>query len=262
MRLTVAAKRGALTPALPMPYPALEASGLRLRRGQVSLTVAAPGVGKSMLWLNLAVRMGVPALYWSADTDQHDVLMRTLALLTQYTTEQVEEQYRVPGDARSYYDRALTGAEHVDWVFDSAIPAVRVAERLSAFGELHGQYPHLVVLDNLSNSVEHQSDQLAEQQEFMTEIQRLARFTKAHFAVLAHAKGEYESGLKPIPQSGVLNNLAKIPEVLITAHWKDASNTQIGLNICKNRSGKPDPGAARPVYFPVDYSRAFVGGAT
>lgn len=213
-----------------------------------------------MLWLNLAMRTAVPALYWSGDTDQHDVLMRTLALLTNITTEQVEEQYKGSVEAKTFYDAKLGLGDHVDWVFDSAIPAGKVAERLTAFAELHGEYPHLVILDNLSNAVEHQGDEFAEQKEFMTEVQRLARFTRAHFAVLAHAKGDYENGLKAIPQSGVLNNLAKIPEVLITLHWHDSSGTGIDLNICKNRSGKPDPGANRPVFFPVDYSRAFVGG--
>lgn len=263
MRLTAAARRGALTPALPMPYPLLDNAGLRLRRGQVSLTVAAPGVGKSMFWLNFAARMEVPTLYWSADTDQHDVLMRTLALYSGYTAAEVEAGY-VDGsaEAKQFYTNQLARASGIDWVFDSAIPAQRVAERLSAFAEVNGVWPQLVVLDNLSNAVQHQAESLSEQQEFIVEVKRLAQDTRAHFAVLAHAAAEFDGGTRPVPQSGILNKLSKLPEVILTLHRASEDGSVVGLNIVKNRGGKPDPSALHPVLFPVDYSRAFVGGFT
>lgn len=227
----------------------------------MSLTVAAPGVGKSMVWLNLAVRMDIPTLYWSADTDQHDVMMRSLALITKGQTTDIDEWYGSSEKTKAYYDDALRGVDHIDWIFDSAIPAERVAERLSAFAELHGEYPHLVVLDNISNAVQHQSDSFAEQNEFVVEVQKLARFTRSHFAILAHAKGEYENGSKPIPQGGVLNNLAKLPEVVLTLHRANSDGSELGLNVAKNRGGRADPSAVRPVILPVDYSTAYVGGA-
>lgn len=244
-----------------MPYPALDASGLRLRRGQVSLTVAAPGTGKSMLWMNFAVRMKAPALYWSADTDQHDVFMRAAALLGGYTTESVDQFYS-DGDvkAKAYFDEKLVEAQHIDWIFDSAIPAKRVAERLLAFVEVHGEYPQLVVLDNLSNAVEHQESELAEQKEFMTEVQRLARFTRAHFAVLAHAEGKYDDGMTPIPQSGVYNKLSKLPEVVLTLNRINEAGRDLAVNVVKQRGGISSAAAHNPVTLPVDFSCAYVGG--
>jgi hypothetical protein len=259
MRLTSAARRGALTPALPMPYPALENFGLRLRRGQVSLTVAAPGVGKSQLWNNLAQRMGVPTVYWSADTDQHDVMMRTIALWSGSTTADVERNISEPSWAE-HYGRTLTAGAHVEWVFDSSITPRVVGERMKAFAEVHGQYPHLFVVDNLSNTVQNQADELSEQKEVMVAMQRLARESDAHISILAHAKGVYDSGDKPIPQSGALNNLFKIPETGLTLHRADAAGNHLGLNVVKNRGGKADPGAQHPIRFEVDYSRGTVAG--
>lgn len=243
-----------MTPALPIPYLALDASGLRLRRGQVSLWVAAPGVGKSMLALNMGIRMGVPTIYWSADTDQHDVMMRALGVLTKNDTAKIDEWYQ---DNVTYYDNELAKVE-IEWVFDSAIPAKRVAERLQAFAEVRGEYPHLVVLDNLSNAVEHQEQELAQQKEFIVEVQRLARFTRAHFAILAHAEGKYDDQVTPIPMSGVYNKLAKLPEVVLTLHRADMLGKKLAVNVVKHRGGKA-AGIQHPTLLDVDYATAFVG---
>lgn len=243
-----------------MPYQVLERLGLRLRRGQLSLTVAAPGVGKSQLWLNLAERAGVPTVYWSADTDQHDVVTRATALWSGHTTAEIEVNRGDPAWV-AHYDSILTNGNHVDWIFESSITPKHVGERMLAFAEVHGEFPHLFVVDNLSNTVQHQSDELAEQKEVMTAMQRLARETQAHIAILAHAKGEYDSGSKPIPQAGALNNLFKLPEVGLTLHRADDAGLLLGLNVVKNRGGQADPGAKRPVQFEVDYARATVKGA-
>lgn len=212
-----------------------------------------------MLWLNLAIRMGVPTIYWSADTDQHDVSIRSLSMLTLYTGKQIEESYTASDKAREVYDQAMKGVS-VEWVFDTAIPADRVAERMEAFAEMRGEYPHLVVLDNLSNAVQHEEQSRQEQSEFIMEMKRLGQFSKAHFAILAHAKGMYENGTTPIPQGGVLNNLAKVPEVMVTMHRADQHGAKLGINITKNRAGRPDPAAIHPVVLDVDYSRASVMG--
>ena len=258
MRLTASARRGALTPALPVPYQALQNAGLRFRRGQLSLTVAAPGVGKSQLWHNFAHRTGVPTVYWSADTDAHDCLIRATAMWTGHTTAEVEDN-QAKGWA-DYYQERLTQSAHVEWIFDPAITPKIVGERMNAFAEVHGEYPHLFVVDNLSNTVSHAGDEFAEQKEVMAAMQKLARETRAHIAVLAHAKGQYENGNIPIPQGGSANNMFKLPEVGLTLHRADEAGGYLGLNVVKNRGGKADPGANHPITLQVDYGRACVYG--
>lgn len=256
-----AGRRGVLAPALPIPYPVLNAAGLRPRRGQTSLTVAASGVGKSQLWGNIAHRTGVPTIYWSADTDEHDVTTRAMALWSGTSTEQIDEQLR--NDAwRKYYDEILrANASHVDYVFDAQITPRIVAERLKAFAEVNGEYPHLFVIDNLSNTVQNQDSVLSEQTDTMVGLQRLARESGTHIAILAHAKGEYEGGMKPIPLNGVLNNLGKYVETVITMHRQDDAGRFLGLNLAKNRGGKgADPAARHPVQLEVDFSIATVKG--
>ena len=259
MRLSASARRGGLTPALPVPYPALGNFGLRLRRGQLSLTIAAPGVGKSQLWHNIAHRMGIPTIYWSADTDSHDALMRATALWSGHTTEQVEKN-SAEESWRDLYAEMLQQSSHIDWIFDPAIIPRLVGERLNAFAEMRGEYPHLLVVDNLSNTVENTSDEFSEQKAVMVAMQKLARETKAHVAVLAHAKGQYEDGDKPIPQGGSVNNLFKLPEIGLTLHRADPMGGYLGLNVVKNRGGQADPTASRPLTFQVDYARGTVHG--
>lgn len=242
-----------------MPYPQLEKAGLRLRRGQTSLTVAAPGVGKSQLFQNICHRCSEPTLYFSADTDKHDVTARALAMWSGKTTDDIDQMMDDPAWSEWLNDQ-LERSAHVDWVFDSHISAEMVGERLLAFVEKHGEYPHLLVLDNLSNTVTNTADELAEMKAVVTAMQGLARPTLTHVAMLAHAKGEYENGAKPIPQGGALNNLMKFVEVGITLHRADESGMSLGVNLVKLRSGNSDPSAKHPIYLDVDLARATVGG--
>lgn len=102
---------------------------------------------------------------------------------------------------------------------------------------------------------------MAEQKEFIVEVQRLSRFTGAHFAILAHAEGKYDDKFTPIPQSGVYNKLAKIPEVVLTLNFTDAAQTQLAVNVVKQRNGKA-PGIGQPTKLAIDYASAFVGEGT
>lgn len=241
-----------------MPFPALERAGVRLRRGQTSMTVAAPGVGKSQLWANLAHRCGAPTLYWSADTDQHDVTVRSLALWSGKTAADIDATMYDPswqGYVRQWFDRG----SHIEWVFEPSITAGGVADRVSAFAEKHGEYPHLVVVDNLSNTVQNQADEYAEQKTVMAAMQRMARDINAHVAMLHHAKGEYDSGMKPIPQSGSLNNMFKLSELGLTMYRLEDDRRR-AVNVVKNRGGQSDPAAKHPIFMDVDFAKAQILG--
>ena len=243
-------------PALPMPWPALANHGLRIRRGQTSLTVAAPGAGKSQFWANYAHRIGVPTAYWSADTDQTDVTSRTLAMWLGMGVAEVEDKLHDNYWRSWMFEQLGDRANHIEWVFDSSITGKHLGERLNAFAEVRGEYPHLVVLDNLSNAIANPADEYAEVKVVMGQVQVLARATNAHIAVLHHAKGIYDDGTKPIPQSGGIQNPFKTVEVGLTMHRPDEG--RLAVNVVKNRGGKSDPGARFPVYMQVDFAQALV----
>lgn len=239
-----------------MPYPALEDAELRIRRGQTSLTIAAPGVGKSQLLANIAHRSGAPTMYWSADTDADDVRHRALALWTGFTVHEVERYERDPAWAEFLAEKLEYGS-HIDWKFDPLITLKLLAEYLLAFASTHGEFPHLAVVDNLSNVVTVQAQEMEQQKEFIAGVQRLARETNTHIAMLAHAKGEYESGTRPIPKSGSLGNLFKLPETGITLC---KAGDRLEVYVVKNRSGKDDPSAQHPITLNTDLARATILG--
>ena len=91
-------------------------------------------------------------------------------------------------------------------------------------------------------------------------MQVFAEESGAHVAVLHHAKGEYDGGMKPIPQSGSLDNLFKVPSLGLTLHRADDVGKWLGVAVVKNRGGKSDPGAKNPVVLEVDFARAAVYG--
>lgn len=259
MRLTATSHRGgSFAPTLAMPYPALENAGLRLRRGQTSLTVAAPGVGKSQLWANICQRGGFPTLYWSADTDRHDATTRSLAMWSGKTTDEIDTML---GDRSwdQWAEKTLASSRHVDFVFDTHITKQGLGERMIAFAELHGEYPHLLVIDNLSNTVTDPANEFPEQKEMVTAAQQMARDTGTHVAMLSHSKGQYENGSVPIPQGGSMNNLFKLAEVGVTLFRMDEDQT-LGVNLVKLRSGKSDAGAKHPIVMQIDLARATVKG--
>lgn len=253
-----AAASVAAAPSLPLPYRALTQRGVRIRPGQTSLTVAAPGAGKSQFWANVAQRMGIPTLFWSADTDQADVTCRTIAMWLGIEATTVERNIVDPGWRKHYFERLEGRADHIEWVFDSAITPVGAAERANAFAEVHGDYPALIVIDNLSNAIGDSEKEYSEVKKVMVAAQLLARETRAHVAVLHHATGAYEDGTKPIPQGGASQNPFKVVELGLTM-WRPYPTT-LAIGIVKNRGGDSDPGAKNPVLLEADFARATVGG--
>jgi hypothetical protein len=258
VRLTNSPRSQHLAKPLPNPFTQID-KRVKFYRSQTSLTVAASGVGKSQLWANLAQRMGIPSVYWSADSGRETVTVRTLAMWTGYTTEQAELYRRDPTWAH-HWEQALQRSRHIDWAFDTPIKAKAVGERLWAFAEKHGEFPHLFVVDNLSNTVENIGDEFAEQKQVMTQMQQLARETGTHIAMLHHAKGEYESGTRAIPKTGSMNNLFKLPEVGLTIHRPGGVEGKLAVSVVKNRSGRDDPLAEHPIVLDADLGRATIYG--
>lgn len=259
IRLTNSPRSSAYDAApLPNPFKQID-KAVKFYRGQTSLTVAASGVGKSQLWANLSQRIGAPTQYWSGDSGRETITVRTLAMWSGYTCDQAE-LYRRDPSWEPQWEQALSQSRHVDWAFDTPIKAKAVGERLWAFAEKHGEFPHLFVVDNLSNTVENIGDEFAEQKQVMTQMQQLARETGTHIAMLHHAKGEYESGTRAIPKTGSMNNLFKIPEVGLTIHRPGGVEGKLAVSVVKNRSGRDDPLAERPIILNVDLSRATVYG--
>lgn len=242
-----------LSPPLPVQNSVFSAAGLLFRQSQFSLIASAPGVGKTLLATNLAARTPVPAVYFSADSDEWTVKQRACSIVTGTELSVVERQLNDEAWEKHYTDK-LRAVDHIDWCFQSDIELEFIVERLMAHVELRGEAPRLAIIDNLGNTVVDQDNESAELRAACRELQRIARTMGTHIMGLHHVKGPKENGTQPILLGDLLYNIGKIPEVVLGIH-RDGSNA-VMVTVPKNRGGR----AGMSLQLPIDYTRATIGG--
>jgi len=221
---------------LPHVWSAWTQAKIFLRRGQLHLMVAAPGGFKSTVATNYAIWSGAATLYISMDTDRNTVATRVIACATHTELDVAEEGYA----AREPWAMAALGS--VPWLtysFPSGPSARELGEHVSAYAEAEGQYPELVVVDNLGNiagvGMDHE-----EADRVMGELQTMASKTNAAVWVLHHALGGFDDGHEVIPLSGVKNKVTKTSSLVLTLA-RGAGEGQLWTSVVKNRHGPVDP---------------------
>lgn len=216
---------------IPQPLDCVRRLGLEMLRGQLSLWVAAPGGGKTLLALTMVLKSNIPTLYVSADTDKTDQSNRAALALG----------WKGEGE-----DDKLAALEQIPpatrFAFDSAPTAADMAAMCEAYAIVLGQFPHLIVVDTLSK-VWSEGDETARNKDGVDRCQEIARETGAHVMLLHHAQKGYDSGDKPIPLDGLMSGVSKTPEQVVTM-WRDDQD-RLTLATVKNRSGPADPTAGR-----------------
>lgn len=236
---------------LALPSTGLERLGFGFVRGQVGMIVAAPGVGKSVVGLELALSHPEErVLYVSADTDATTMLTRAIARGSGH-----EQRYVEAVLAGSHYDEsvqvALHQAGHVQFSFDSYTTA-DIRDDCLAGEVIFGSPYSLIVVDNLINIARGGQDDLSSQTQAMDELHALAQTTGAHVLVLHHAMGQYDDGDKVIPLSGIANKLSKIPANILSLYRRDQ---YLYLAILKNRQGRADPTGSLQTRLRADLER-------
>ena len=251
--LSTTRKATALAPPLPVRNSEFARNGVSLRAGQFSLWAAAPGVGKSLIATNLAVRTPIPALVFTADSDEWTVRTRVCSILTGQKLYDIEKQLDQEAWA-NYYADALRNADHVDWCFRTDLDLEFIAHRLLAYAEMRGDYPALMIVDNLGNAVGDLNNEGPELREICRELQAMARTSRMHVMGLHHVKGAKEDGTKEIGQGDLLWNLAKIPEQVFGL--SRGPEGVLTVTVPKNRGGK----SGIRMQLPIDYATATIGG--
>ncbi len=140
--------------------------------------------------------------------------------------------------------------------FPSNPDATEVAYRLHAYREAFGEFPEMLVLDNLQN-IGVGEDEFGGQVALLRELQAVAMQTGTTVLVLHHATGIHDDGDAPLPQSGIRGKLSKFPALILTLHrdgWQ-----RLGVSVVKNRFGPADPaGIGVKFYLTADMERATI----
>ena len=221
----------------PVRLPIEAVSDLRFvpRAGQLSLWIAAPGVGKSIVALHWVLRSGVPSLYVSADTDRSDQADRAMTILSGASMSEVRE------DPERYQHYLTLIPRDCRFEFDSAPEPEHLLEMTKAYKMVMGYYPKLIIVDTLGKIWTDAGEETASNKAAAEHCQLMARKTGAHVAALHHATKGYDAGNVPIPMNGVMSGVTKIPEQVVSM-WRDDTGN-IAFCPLKNRSGPMDPTA-------------------
>lgn len=248
--------------ALPSVFPTLEKMGAKFRRGQLSLIAGGPGTGKSAIASYIAVNagygdfseVGVPTLYFSADTDKRTLGNRVAASVSHHTVDEAEDliSQKHNGILRILEDNT----SHIWFNWNNGPNLDDIENEVEAFAHTWGEWPHLIVIDNLKNIwVDNPGDggEHVRYDRVLDYLHELAGLTNAHIMVLHHVTGFYEDGDKPIPLSGILGKVTKPFRLIITLYRP--TEEQIGLSIVKNSTGKMDQSGKLSVYLDIDLER-------
>ena len=238
-----ASVRGSSGDPLPEVWKGLADKGTKFLRGQLVLIAAGPGSGKSALALSYALKSGVSALYFSADSDAFIQLSRSLSILGGLTMEE-SGMLALSGDVSKIAD--IVGESPVRFSYHPTPTLEHINRQVRAYEELYGDYPELIIVDNamdveIGDADEDQSRGL---DALMAWLHDMARTTEACVIVLHHVTGPYNDAAGPIPLSGVKGQIGRVPELILTIHRGSdtyAGTTSIKVSTVKNRGAKADP---------------------
>lgn len=222
---------------LPTVFKTLAEKDIHFFRGSVHVVAAAPGVGKSILALTLGIEMGCPTLYICADTPRHITAIRAGQMLTSNFKAVVEAQLE---EAESSIWEAYQKADHIGAFYRSGISPDEITLMIGAFAEIRGEFPHLVILDNLTNVSYEGDSESAAQKRIIAELDAIAKDANICMVVLVHVAGQYKGGLIPIPQDGVMNKLAEFQHTTLTL-TRSTFEGELLVACVKNRTGPCDP---------------------
>lgn len=242
--------------ALPTVWQSLADLGFHFRRGHCTLVSAAPNVGKSVFGLNWILAAEAPSLYFELDGDRFTTCTRTIARIGDVTNERAVEAYQ---RREPWALEILDEVSWADFQYADGPDILELAERVRAFAEIRGEYPHRIVVDNLMDMTgggEGEGDRLNHNIE---ELVRLARGTKAHVMVLCHVGKDYNDGDSTVPASGILYQIVKKPQQVLTLNHGRAED-QLWASVVKNRGSASDPtGRNVRAALERDFSRMWIG---
>ena len=256
LQSTVGSKAGGAA-SLPQSIDAFREFDFRMNRGNIVLFASGPGTGKSLLAMTIALKARVTTLYVSADSDEFTQTTRALSIETGLPLSRSAEMV----SSRDTNAMNKLVSLPMQMTFDPA-PTIEYLEmQIQAFEEVYGEYPELIIIDNLMNVSFESESTFTDMSSLMGFFHTLARTTGACVLVLHHVTGTYNDANQPIPMSGIKGQVSQLPSQILTLHRKDSEfgPSFVGASIVKNRGGRMDPSGRLVMDLPFDGSRAAIG---
>jgi len=237
-------RRGDAGVPLPNIYPKLAQREAFICRGQVCLVVGPPSAGKSMLIMNLMVRMKVPALGFFLDTDQLTCAARFGAIVSG------DRFWTVKDNIDSYSDTLNQLGDMQAVFYADDMDDIRLQGE--AYEQRYGVYPSLVVVDNLGNFTSGMGDEWALLKAMTWELDKLAKEWQCA-VVCAHHTTDLLT-CEPAARDKILGKVTQYPRLVLSVGF-NPDDGLYKIAVVKNTSGPTDKAAANPVIMYADPSR-------
>lgn len=224
---------------LPDLWPTLAQRGIRFRKGQVTMIAGAPNAGKSLIALNYAILTNIPTLYISADTDAYTTAIRAAALVSGHTVSSVESAFDTE-DGAAYYEDALAAITNVRFDFYPSPTLDDIQLTVMAYAEAYGEYPHLIIVDNLMNVVSLHENEWTGLREIAKAMHHMARETDAAVFILHHTSENEGRPDVPPARKAIQGKVSQLPELILTVALVGATG-EFRVAPVKNRFGANTP---------------------
>lgn len=216
-------------------------NGVRFRQGETVMIAGRPGAQKSGFALWLTANWNLPTLYCSADMSSFTASTRLAGMQLHLSTEKIEQEMAAGGSRRQTVMRSLAGL-NLQFSHDSPITWTGLDSEIMAYIELHDTYPRVIVIDNLMDIEDCQTDFTA-QQTAMQELVALSRNTGSTVLILHHAQENNTTDVSMPPSRGEIHNkMTQKPELVLTVAI-NPHNHQYKVACVKQRMGPSDPSA-------------------
>lgn len=237
---------------LPDLFPSLKQEGIRFRRGQVTMIAGQPNSGKSLLALFYGIKANVPTLYISADTDAYTTSIRAAAVITGHMASSIEESLK--NDGADFYTKELASLKKIEFCFDPSPTLDDVDLMVKAYGEKYGEWPHLIIIDNLMNVSALHDNEWTGMRDIMKACHHIARETDSAIFILHHTSEAEGDPLFPPSRRAIQGKVSQLPEMILTVAM-ETEQSEFRIACVKNRFAKHSAMGDRWIALKVDASR-------
>jgi hypothetical protein len=237
---------------LPDPLEGLARSRYKIKfnRGQLCMFAGAPGAGKTTAALIMAIQANVPCLYFSADSDEITMAARAASAITHHPYVSVRESQSA-GLYEDLYGEQIAQLP-IRWIFDPSDPSIDdISNAVTAYVELWGKPPELIVVDNLMNMRSDDGNEWQGLRQVVKDLHWMARRTKACIWLLHHTSEQDPRWISSAPpRVAIQGKLSQLPEIVLTLANDEGV---FWVAVVKNRHGPSDPHARAPLRMIVDF---------
>lgn len=233
--------------AIRTPWKTFDDNRLLIRREETTLIAAPAGAGKTIVSLALA-KVNKTA-YLCADTSWRTVAIRLATMLAndpEFNDSGKKEDWRqhdmeaALAEDPEWASRLIARADNISFAFPSGPTPDEIMDTLDAYWEVNGEYPELVIVDNLFDVDAGNEDEWANMRRAMGELQKIARATGAAIVVLHHTSESAKELAHPQPRVEIQGKISRTSNMVCTVQ-QDRVAKQLRFALVKSRDREDDP---------------------